>query len=180
MILLDKQTLRILMKEKRNKLTFEQRLIKSNQIVEKLIPFLHGTVALYQPFGSEVMLPNVEHACLQYALPCVTSLEEMVFYYIDNKTVYKKSIMGIFEPNNGIIALPQDFDVIIVPMVAFDSTCHRMGYGRGYYDRYLVNTKALRIGVAFECQKTNALIIESFDQPLDYILTEDHIYKAER
>lgn len=163
----------------RNSLSYQQRLDKSKAIVEKLQPFLHGCVALYQSFGSEVMLSELASSCDQYALPRVISSEEMIFYYIDNNTVYKKSNMGIFEPTKGTIALPQDFDVVVVPLLAFDNACYRLGYGNGYYDRYLAKANALRVGVAFECQRCNELNIEPFDQQLDYIITENEIYKAE-
>lgn len=50
-------------------------------------------------------------------------------------------------------AEPQELDILLVPLVAFDEACNRMGHGRGYYDRYLPQCRAKTIGIAFACQK---------------------------
>ena len=68
-------------------------------------------------------------------------------------------------------------DLILVPLVAFDKNCNRLGYGAGFYDRYL--KKALRIkknfsciGIAYNFQKPNKIPINKFDYKLDNIFTE--------
>jgi 5-formyltetrahydrofolate cyclo-ligase len=62
-------------------------------------------------------------------------------------------------------------------MVAFDGQRRRMGYGGGYYDRYLLKcSKAVKIGIAFEIQRMEELITDSYDCPMDMIITEENIY----
>lgn len=69
------------------------------------------------------------------------------------------------------------FDVIIVPMLGFDKSLHRIGYGGGYYDKLLATQPdAKKIGVCFEQGKLNHLSIEPHDIPLDSILTEARVY----
>lgn len=69
-------------------------------------------------------------------------------------------------------------EVIIVPMLGFDQHLHRIGYGGGYYDKFLATQpKAKKIGVCFEMGRLNSIPAEPHDIPLDLIVTEDSIYK---
>ena len=67
-------------------------------------------------------------------------------------------------------------EIIIIPLIAFNEKCFRIGYGGGFYDKYLKNKKILKIGVAFEFQKVN-FENTKYDIPLDYIFTEKRIYR---
>lgn len=75
-------------------------------------------------------------------------------------------------------APPKDFDLILVPMLGFDSkTLHRIGYGGGYYDKFLATQpKARKIGVCYELGKLKTMPIESHDIPLDMVITEKATY----
>jgi 5-formyltetrahydrofolate cyclo-ligase len=72
-------------------------------------------------------------------------------------------------------------DMLIVPMVAFDETCHRMGYGSGYFDRTFADLEKIQkfrtVGVAFEAQKYDAVPVERFDYRLDAVVTEAQVYR---
>ena len=68
-------------------------------------------------------------------------------------------------------------DLIVVPLLAFDNSKNRLGYGKGYYDKFLrKNRKTISIGVAFSFQKFNKINTSSFDEKLKYILTEKGIF----
>ena len=95
---------------------------------------------------------------------------------MDENTVFKKSHYGILEPVNAKIIDKNEIDMIIVPMVAFDAQRHRMGHGKGYYDRYLKDYQGMKIGVAFECQKFPQLDVYPHDIPMDLIISEDAKY----
>jgi 5-formyltetrahydrofolate cyclo-ligase len=75
-------------------------------------------------------------------------------------------------------------DLIIVPVVAFDRRGYRMGYGGGYYDRYLAEHRPKRtvraIGIAFAGQEVEELPHEATDQPLDAVVTEERVIRFER
>ncbi len=80
---------------------------------------------------------------------------------------------GVMEPVEGEIVPVSDLDVVIVPMVAGDPKKNRLGYGKGYYDRFLNNCVATKIGLLFDCQLYESeLPVEPFDVPLDYLVTE--------
>ena len=69
-------------------------------------------------------------------------------------------------------------DFMAVPLLAFDSDNNRLGYGKGFYDKFLNNKKKITtIGVAFSFQKYNKLPVSNLDVKLDYILTEEGIKK---
>jgi 5-formyltetrahydrofolate cyclo-ligase len=96
----------------------------------------------------------------------------------------KELVMGSFNvkeaPESAPIVQP---DLYFVPLLAFDSRCHRLGYGKGHFDRALENARAQRnvlaIGVAYDMQRVDRLANESFDEQLDFVVTESQVYKAE-
>lgn len=71
----------------------------------------------------------------------------------------------------------KDLDIVIVPAVAYDKDCYRLGYGGGFYDRFLENLRedAVAIGIAFDLQIFDEIPKESHDAQLDYIVTESRI-----
>lgn len=83
---------------------------------------------------------------------------------------YSVGAYGIREPNSNAAAPPPD--VIFVPLVAFDGNMNRLGHGKGYYDRFLEGSNAVKIGLAFSFQELNEVEVGSHDVPLDLIITE--------
>lgn len=84
---------------------------------------------------------------------------------------------GIMQPQNGEVIDINSLDVIIVPGVAFDKKGMRLGYGAGVYDRLLSGYKGLILGVAYDFQVLNALPYEKHDVFVNYLVTEEKIYK---
>ncbi len=77
------------------------------------------------------------------------------------------------------ILQPGELDLVLVPCTAFDAGCHRVGMGKGYYDRYLPRcTNAVKIGIAFECQRVGHAAVDAHDYPLDAFVTEKGIYRG--
>ena len=85
--------------------------------------------------------------------------------------------MGIPEPVSTKIIYP---DLILVPLVGFDKNKFRLGYGGGYYDRYIEKVGKLKkfktVGLSFSFQEIEKLPINKFDRKLDFIITENKIY----
>lgn len=158
---------------RRQALSTEERGIKSQKICAYVQPLLHGCVGLYRAYGSEVSLSYLDTKNLRIALPKCDG-KDMDFYAVDAKTQYQAGAFGILEPIHVPRIAPQELDVIVIPMVAYDEQGGRMGHGKGYYDRYLANCSALRIGVAFTCQK-ETLVLQEHDVRMDIIVTEEGI-----
>jgi 5-formyltetrahydrofolate cyclo-ligase len=89
----------------------------------------------------------------------------------------KQDDFGIWVPENPEFTAPEAIDVLLVPGLAFDKQGYRLGFGGGYYDRYLnrVRTNAFTIGIGFDCQLTEALPREAFDKKLCALCTESGI-----
>ena len=86
---------------------------------------------------------------------------------------------GIPEPSHQQIFNPQDIDLIVIPLLAFDLKGHRIGYGRGFYDKFLeaCQPTVLKIGLSFDDPIEDILAIESHDKPLDYVVCPEHVYQ---
>ena len=88
------------------------------------------------------------------------------------------SKFGIPEPINSVKITP---DVILLPLLAFDKKKNRIGYGKGFYDKFLLkflnkNKRIMTVGVAFSFQKHHKLPVNKRDYRLDYIITEKGIF----
>lgn len=102
---------------------------------------------------------------------------EMRHFLLQENTTLKLSSFGIPEPESGIEINPKLLDVVFVPLLAFDIFGHRVGYGKGFYDRFLSKCKkdALFIGLSlFEPEEK--IIVNENDIPLDYCITPKKIY----
>ncbi len=80
---------------------------------------------------------------------------------------------GILEPEDNeknIIDL-ENIDIVIVPAVAFDKEGYRIGFGKGYYDRFLKEYEGIKIGIAYDFQIIDRVPIESHDMKVDFIIT---------
>ena len=111
-------------------------------------------------------------------LPSITG-KNMRFYKWSYLKTLVINIFGMLEP----LAEKKDFvpDIMLVPLLAFDKRKYRLGYGKGYYDKYLSkylkrNKNILKIGVAFSFQKYNKLPVSIYDVKMDYILTEKNFF----
>ena len=100
----------------------------------------------------------------------------MDFYEWTNKDLLKINKFGIAEPTSVKKIYP---DIIFVPLVAYDKDLNRLGYGGGFYDRYLEKIarikKTLKIGLAFSYQELKKIPVDKYDKKLDYIINEKEI-----
>ncbi|MBL4802622.1 MAG: 5-formyltetrahydrofolate cyclo-ligase [Emcibacter sp.] len=115
------------------------------------------------------------------ALPVIKDKNQpLIFREWDLAEDLVDSHFGTMEPGaNCSDVMP---DIILVPMLAFDETGHRLGYGGGYYDRTLEYYRNkghafTAIGIAFEGQKRDQIPVADYDQPLDIIVTEQKVYR---
>ena len=150
--------------------TFERKEEESKVILDvltQLKEFQEATTILaFSPMSSEPDISPILND-KRIALPYIED-EKMEFSLCKE---LNKSSMGFLEPAEKI-ALQYDKALIIVPLVAFDSSFYRLGRGGGFYDRYIKENrdKLIAIGVAFSIQRVDILPIEDFDQRLDAVI----------
>ena len=126
---------------------------------------------------------NVDIINSQYdvALPVISENRTMKAYRPINN-IYIQNNLGIKEPDPlySFYVDKNDIDIVIVPMLGFDHELYRLGHGGGYYDLYLKDMNALKIGVAFSIQKLEELPREAWDIPMDIIITETGILSRKK
>ncbi len=111
------------------------------------------------------------------SLPVISSKYDMNFYTWNLNDPLHVNKYGIPEPKSKIKVIPS---ILLIPMVAYDKRLNRLGYGGGYYDRFLEKYEKkniLKIGLAITCQEVKKLPTNNFDKKMDYILTEKKLYK---
>ena len=150
-------------------LNYVLRVIKKQKIVR-------GIVAGYYPYNYEInsikILENLEKKNFQISLPKIKKNYQMDFFQwsINDPLVINK--YGIPEPVSDKIVYP---NILLVPLVAFDKNFNRIGYGGGFYDRYIRKIKRIKkittIGLAYSFQKVKKIPIKDYDIKLDYIIT---------
>lgn len=181
-----KKAIRIKVLERRNSLSYEDRSRYDNVIYHKLLKepeFCKAdTVLLYMSYRSEVSTKEILNYCLmkkkKVFCPRVLSDTRMEFYWVSCLEDLKKGYQGIPEPISETLFSMDKKAVMILPLAGFDHERNRLGYGKGYYDRFLQGTKNIyKIGIAYECQKWEELLpMEESDVPLDLIITELSMY----
>lgn len=153
---------------------------KFKNILKKFKQKKKITIGAYYPINSEIdcfqILINLKNKRFKLSLPTIKKNNNMDFYLWSFNDPLTVNQMGIPEPYKKIKVYP---DVLIVPMVAFDKNKFRLGYGGGYYDRYIKKISKLKnifkVGFAFSFQEIFKLPIGRYDQRLDVILTDKKI-----
>ena len=136
----------------------------------------------YYPSNFEIddldILDLLEKKKLKVSLPIIKKNNQMNFCKWSRNDPLKINKFGIPEPVSSNIFYP---DILLVPLVAYDSSLNRVGYGGGYYDRYIEKIekikKVTKIGLAFSFQKISSIPINQYDKRLDFIVTEREILK---
>lgn len=117
---------------------------------------------------------------LKVAFPVTDFLvNEMQAVVVNEETEFAENKYGIFEPQQGEEILPNEINVIFVPLLAFDQNGYRVGYGKGFYDRFLERCREDVITVGFSYFEAVDKIDDThqFDVPLDYCITPYKIYE---
>ncbi len=158
-------------------------LIIENKLFDMISYYGFETVFAFASFNNEVNIFGLMKRLLgnkiKIALPRVEG-RTMNFYFVDDINTLIRNKMGILEPDAGIAKrIENDTDahnsLMIVPLLGFDDDLNRIGYGGGYYDRYLREHRGRHrsiIGVAFEEQRCDKVETEDCDQKLDFVVTD--------
>lgn len=169
-----KEELRTLLKEKRGTLTQERRLAAYADLNRTLLPLLkpHKAVLSFYSISDEIDLRFLNQMLAEEGKLHLPKVEEggLQLYCVDNPIKQLcKSKWGLWEPDPALCALIDiaSIDCILVPGLGFDIDNHRIGYGKGHYDRLLAVHSPKTIGVGFKEQFCLRLPIQPHDVALD-------------
>ena len=136
----------------------------------------------YYPSNHEIddleILDLLEKKNFKISLPVIRKNNQMDFFKWSNNDPLKINKFGIPEPISSKKFYP---DILLIPLVSYDNDLNRLGYGGGFYDRYIEKIekvkKVIKIGLAFSCQKIKNMPLSKHDKKLDFIITEKKILK---
>ena len=136
----------------------------------------------YYPTNYEIddlnILEYFEKKNYNILLPIIKKNNQMEFFNWTKNNPLKINKYGIPEPVSSKLYYP---DILLVPLVGYDNNLNRLGYGGGFYDRYIEKIekikKIVKIGLAFSYQKIKSIPVNKYDKKLDFIITEKEILK---
>ncbi|NNM50871.1 MAG: 5-formyltetrahydrofolate cyclo-ligase [Pseudomonadales bacterium] len=180
--MLSRAELRVQLRERRRSLSVSDQKLATRFVLKFIQRRLrrHLHIAIYWPRDGELdirdlSLPSYQSICY---LPCLNTSHPGHLYFkawsLQQHTHLNR--YGIPEPKRGCPRLAWRMDIILLPLVGFDASGHRLGMGGGYYDRSLADLarrpkNPRLIGVAHDIQEVDDLPIESWDWPLDAVIT---------
>jgi 5-formyltetrahydrofolate cyclo-ligase len=136
-------------------------------------------VMAYCSYKNEPDLMGLVHALLdmgkRVALPYVTGDDSMIAVEYNYESVMKSNLFGIPEPVIRNESEKVEPDVVLVPGVAFCENLNRIGYGSGYFDRFLKESDAYKIGICYDMQVVPTIKAQPYDVRMDIIVTERRI-----
>jgi 5-formyltetrahydrofolate cyclo-ligase len=191
-----RQALRENLRQTRRALSQDQQSLASQDLlstVRELDIYTRARrLAFYKPIDGEIDPTPIIDLALTEGKSCFlpvisdTNPEFISFAPFAVDTELHKSKWGTREPALPEIPVPAtDFDVVFVPLVAFDKNCFRLGMGKGFYDRtfsfkiFNRQSRPLLIGLAHECQLTEPFEVHSWDVRLDAVVTAVKIYRPD-
>jgi len=190
---MDKHTLRRQLQTARKAFTPTTRRLASRaslRIALRVGLFLRAErIGFYLPQGSEFDVRPLLSQALMMKRQCYLPMlprrgRVMRFGRVKSKTKMTKNRYGIAEPVDARALKARQLDLLLMPLVGFDHQGHRLGMGGGYYDATLAFMHRRRlwrkprlVGIAYECQRVEALPHDPWDMPLDAVLTERQLYR---
>jgi len=182
-ISIEKAALRKHLLEKRDATSAELRDISSGKIHEnlkKISSYINAqNIACYFPIGSEIntheIMLNILEQGKNLLLPRIID-DNIQFYIVSNLERLEKGSFEIMEPNDRC-EKAKKIDCILIPTVGVSKLGTRLGYGKGYYDRFLSSTNAVKISLTYSKQIVKSIPSDSHDVRIDWIVTEDENIK---
>lgn len=183
-IALQKKQHRLYLNQQRQQLSPANRQCYSAQISQHLLAYLQlkgvQQLLVYKalPFevNTDVLLYISGMSCF---VPRMLEDADMQWVKVVTSTVWKKADFGVLEPEDGEIWQPSaQQSMMLCPLLGFDRFGHRLGMGKGYFDRWLATFGHVldeQVGLAFSCQELPSIPIEPHDVPLQTIITEKGI-----
>lgn len=140
------------------------------------------TVLFYASLDDEICVDSVIEDAIskgkKVALPVCTDTDgNMDYYYIHSLDDLITGFFSVREPDTNFCKICHDFSnsICVVPGIAFDKNGYRLGYGKGYYDRFLKKTALVSVGLCYNELVVEKIPNEKYDIPVDYIITQDRL-----
>lgn len=176
---MDKSLIRSIMKTKRLEVSPETLYLQSEKIIQHVMShplYIQAkTIGVYVSLPQEVNTLSLIQKAFETHRVCVPKVQghQMSFYQITSLEQLKEGHFHVLEPMTSQMILPQEIELMIVPMLAYDSLLYRVGYGKGYYDRYFQQGfQGYKMGLAFSFQQVDQIDVDQYDVKLDEIITE--------
>ena len=187
MITADKTFLRSHYKKKRFSLTKQEVDDLSQRVFKQLdklniwkLKHYHIFISIsnYNELDTSFIINKLKSEQKIIIVPKISN-NELVHIAINDETEFGLNEYGIKEPNDGNHFIIENLDIIFIPLLAFDIEGHRVGYGKGYYDRFLklTNNSTLKIGLSFFDPINKIQDIDDNDVKLDYCVTPKQVHK---
>jgi len=180
----DKSALRKVLLEKRDSTSYDLVKITSNQIhknLKKIEEFKNAkSIGSYYPIGSEVLTQDIMQEAIslgkEMSLPKVIG-ENLVFRKINDLNSLEKGNFDIMEPKDDC-PTSEKLEVVLVPTVGISRNGVRLGYGYGYYDRFLAKKDVVKIALTYSKQIIKSIPSSENDVKIDWIVSEDEFFKT--
>lgn len=171
----------------RNSIPKSERIEKSKAICEnflKTMTFAHSdTVLLYYSINSEVatheLLETLLKSSKRVALPVCYNNGKMCFRYITDLSQLTSGIFSALEPDKSCEEfVSSKHAVCVIPAIAFDKQGYRLGYGKGYYDRYMTDPSIVKVGFVYDELFVDTLPRGRFDMSCDLVITPKGVFNT--
>ena len=189
-----KGELRKTMLQKRRALSAEEVQVRSQKIADRFFSYFTlqpgQTVHIFLPIlkNNEVNTwPIIERirqecpvACV--AVPVTDVVQQVMSHHeLTAEAVLVENKWGIPEPEKARIIQAEQVDMVLVPLLAFDKAGHRVGYGKGFYDRFLADCRpdVIKVGLSLEPPVESIADPNPFDIPLDYVVTPEKVWRLQ-
>ncbi len=182
-----KATLRRLVLARRARLSGEERAVRARSLVPRVLEVDEirdaTSVLAFASISTEVPTEDLLRAVIaagkRLLLPYVGDDGEMLAAAVASLEELEPGFRGIPEPRSRVPVAVTEADAVILPGVAFDERGGRLGYGGGFYDRFLQAGEGIaRIGICFEVQLVDDVPMLEHDQRVDIVVTEDRTIRC--
>jgi 5-formyltetrahydrofolate cyclo-ligase len=187
---MNKQELRDIFKEKRKSLSVHE-IEKFNDLIlinfQKLkLPFINcvhtyiASLKLGEPDTATIIrYLQFKNPLIKIVIPKIDIHSgKMIHYHFDEGVEMITNTFGIDEPKEGILISENEIDLVLIPLLAFDKRGYRVGFGKGYYDKFLSRCKqnVIKAGLSFFDPVDEIKDISGFDIPLNFCITPKEIF----
>lgn len=187
---LSKSELRSVLRQRRRSLSADAQAAARREVTRAVYTLPEWSrvqrIAIYHTADGEIETDDIIQRChsegIQVYLPVIGPQRSMVFAHWGPNEQLVKNSFGIFEPpENASLCPAANLDILFLPLVGWDKSGGRLGMGAGYYDRVLVGiTGPLLVGLAHREQEVEEIPLDSWDMPLDVIITDAGTYHCRK